>query len=494
MASVTQAKFWFWQVGFTNPTLTIQVRRNTDAAAVAEIIIPLAEIPVTPTLYTWNFTAFTATAGIGYYLSTTDSATVKTRSLATGYGCIDWLVDSLTVGNLADEIQDGRLASAATYYLAGRQLFSTPYPPDSSTLASAPAYIRIRISDYTRVNTTLSRINVNDVWYTEDPYAIDTWSSPSRAGKILSGAGAGVAYPVLEVGNTYTWYLELTSSVGFGFPDVVETSDTYSFTVEAPIDSPEKAITPSPANGLTGITDSVITLSWVDGGAGEPNAATSYDVWVDGVQVGDGITETSLTGEVNIAAVQDHTWRVDSINASGTTTGDEWTFSTGLVTKPYDLERDNYLDTVELYDEFTWKSGLGNYWYDIYAKATFFGSDYFLVQEAVADAVFDGAVGNVNTIVFPAGSIKHGTAYKWKVKAYDITYQDETDKTASSLDASFWTSTVIAPSSRNYGSPEGDDPNTSVWGTGTYRRNMMSCPRRMIAAVRGNRIFYEDRG
>jgi hypothetical protein len=89
--------------------------------------------------------------------------------------------------------------------------------------------------------------------------------------------------------------------------------------------APSKATTPDPADNETDVaTDQ--TLSWVDGGG-----ATSYDVYF-GTESGslDSIGNQAGTtydpGELDPET--EYFWRIDSVNDGGTTTGDEWSFTT----------------------------------------------------------------------------------------------------------------------------------------------------------------------
>lgn len=96
---------------------------------------------------------------------------------------------------------------------------------------------------------------------------------------------------------------------------------------------PEKPINPTPTNAATNITLDQATISWEDGGG-----ATSYDVYYGQNEggltlVSEGQTETSFTiTGVSYGSPFDYitsrTWRIDAVNAAGTTTGDVWTFTT----------------------------------------------------------------------------------------------------------------------------------------------------------------------
>jgi hypothetical protein len=116
------------------------------------------------------------------------------------------------------------------------------------------------------------------------------------------------------------------------------------------IDPPEKAINPDYADGENGVPGGIDpgALYWEDGVGGEP--ATSYNVLFGtdfgfpgtATQVATGITDLFWAIPENISeilgnipqdwlnAAQSYKWRIDSIGAGGTTTGDEWEFTTTL--------------------------------------------------------------------------------------------------------------------------------------------------------------------
>ena len=90
--------------------------------------------------------------------------------------------------------------------------------------------------------------------------------------------------------------------------------------------APEKATTPDPADDGTGVA-AAPTLTWSNGGG-----ATSYDVYFGtesgaldsiGNQAGTSYEPGTLDPET------EYFWRIDAVNAYGTTTGDEWSFTTG---------------------------------------------------------------------------------------------------------------------------------------------------------------------
>jgi len=96
---------------------------------------------------------------------------------------------------------------------------------------------------------------------------------------------------------------------------------------------PLKATTPSPAHEATNVLFSQATLSWVDPGVGTDNEATSFSVHL-GEHNDESMIEIALGPETEVPVSMIllptlYYWRVDSINDSGTTTGDTWNFTVG---------------------------------------------------------------------------------------------------------------------------------------------------------------------
>jgi len=120
-----------------------------------------------------------------------------------------------------------------------------------------------------------------------------------------SVAGPATVAPVLTDANSVDWTLIVDSTGNLG-----ATNGT---------SPPNKAITPSPVNG--GTSSITPTLSWVDGGG-----ATSYDVWFNGTFIGNQVGLTYVPGALAFNTV--YSWRIDSVNSGGTTTGDTWGFTT----------------------------------------------------------------------------------------------------------------------------------------------------------------------
>lgn len=108
---------------------------------------------------------------------------------------------------------------------------------------------------------------------------------------------------------------------------------TVTVSIRATEGAPEKPINPTPTNEASDITLDQATITWEDGGG-----ATSYDVYYGENEAGltlvsEGQAETSFTiTGIDYGPPFDYvisrTWRIDAVNAAGTTTGDVWTFTT----------------------------------------------------------------------------------------------------------------------------------------------------------------------
>jgi hypothetical protein len=92
---------------------------------------------------------------------------------------------------------------------------------------------------------------------------------------------------------------------------------------------PSKAITPAPVNTAEDIGIRQPTITWENGGG-----ATSYDVYFGTVSGGLSLvssnqvaTSFSLSGLIPFDYRTIYYWRIDSKNVDGTTTGDEWKFT-----------------------------------------------------------------------------------------------------------------------------------------------------------------------
>jgi len=126
---------------------------------------------------------------------------------------------------------------------------------------------------------------------------------------------------------------------------------------------PEKPVEPAPENVKKYVKKNLGILEWEDGGAGQENAATAYDVFF-GTESGDlslisfDVADTFLTMPSGIDFSMIYYWRVDAKNDSGTTTGDEWSFWTEI--------SPNYDRFPDYNPDYQWQYSDGQYqWLDI---------------------------------------------------------------------------------------------------------------------------------
>ena len=136
------------------------------------------------------------------------------------------------------------------------------------------------------------------------------------------GTQAGTTFDpgALAASTTYYWRIDEGNVSG------TTTGVVWSFTTVPP--APGQAGTPSPANGATDLPLST-TLSWTAG-----TDATSHDVYF-------GTNPTPGAGEFQgnqggttfptgtLVRRTWYYWRIDEVNAAGTTTGVVWSFKTG---------------------------------------------------------------------------------------------------------------------------------------------------------------------
>lgn len=100
---------------------------------------------------------------------------------------------------------------------------------------------------------------------------------------------------------------------------------------------PDQASNPSPANAATSVGKAALTLSW-DTGSDETGqnvyfGQTGSMVLVSSNQAG----HTYAVASSSLAYNTEYSWRVDTINADGTTTGNVWTFTVAAFSPPADL-------------------------------------------------------------------------------------------------------------------------------------------------------------
>lgn len=150
-----------------------------------------------------------------------------------------------------------------------------------------------------------------------------------------------------NVSNRIYWYSrdsEYADGVSFISSDSGGTwnslsGEDFGFRVFGDLAVPSKATNPTPANAANDVTLDQETVTWEDGGG-----ADTYDVYygegggslvkVSSEQAGTSFTISGITSGSPFDYIISRSWRIDSINAQGTTTGDVWSFTTIRLSPP----------------------------------------------------------------------------------------------------------------------------------------------------------------
>jgi hypothetical protein len=178
--------------------------------------------------------------------------------------------------------------------------------------------------------------------------------------------------------TTYYWRIDEVNAAG------TTTGTVWSFTTI--VAAPGTASSPSPADSATDVAIDA-DLSWSAG-----SGATSRDVYFGttspGASQGNQTATTFDTGTMDSNTT--YYWRIDEVNAGGTTTGTVWSFTTvaggGPVTEEFgDAADTNYPGTIE--DTWNDVGGDGD---DNYSTAT-----------------------TLNTYTWPADTVANTTIIKW---------------------------------------------------------------------------------
>jgi len=144
----------------------------------------------------------------------------------------------------------------------------------------------------------------------------------------------GLGTPYLNTLQGYEWRIDAKNSDG------TTTGDVWEFTTSA-VFGLGKAIEPTPADTATGISPTLESLNWQNGGG-----ATSFDVYfgtvgnlskirtITATDTASFSAQTIQGGLLPVTGSTTHAWRIDAVNAFGTVTGDVWTFATSTLIRP----------------------------------------------------------------------------------------------------------------------------------------------------------------
>jgi hypothetical protein len=155
-------------------------------------------------------------------------------------------------------------------------------------------------------------------------YELFVWESTEEAPGSATASTATPGHTLtspLTGGITYSWRVDAVNTFGR------TTGEVWSFTTGFP---PLQASAPTPAHEATGQQRQVKLLNWSD-----VEDATSYQVFLWASGGTEPLTPTAVTTASEylpislLAANTTYFWRVNPVNAFGTTTGDLWSFTTG---------------------------------------------------------------------------------------------------------------------------------------------------------------------
>ncbi len=216
-----------------------------------------------------------------------------------------------------------------------------------------------------------------------------SWTKQSGPGTVTFG-NANAVDTTASFSTSGTYVLRLTAS-----DSALSAYDEVTITVSpAP---PGKATSPSPTNGATGVSIST-TLSWTAG-----SGATSHKVYFGTTNPPAYKTEQSGTtyNPGTLANGTTYYWRIDEVNAGGTTTGDVWSFTTivaapGKATNPTPA---NGATGVSTSSTLSWTAGSGATSHKVHFGTV--NPPPYLTTQA--------------TTTYNPGSLERSTTYYWRI-------------------------------------------------------------------------------
>jgi len=193
---------------------------------------------------------------------------------------------------------------------------ATPPPGDPPGEATSPN--PTDGSNGLALTTTLSW-SAGSLTTSHDVY-FGTDSTPDVTESEGSQAGTSFDPGPLASDTTYYWRIDEVNA------EDTTTGSIWSFTTESAPVLPGSASNPSPANGANNVNINA-NLGWSAG-----SDTTSHAVYFDGVPQGSQ-AGTSFD-PVTLAYATTYNWRIDEVNAAGTTTGSTWSFTTEAAPVP----------------------------------------------------------------------------------------------------------------------------------------------------------------
>jgi hypothetical protein len=198
----------------------------------------------------------------------------------------------------------------------------------------------------------------------------------------------------MDTNTTYYWRIDEKNSIG------TTTGNVWNFTTVPPL--PGQASNQTPGNGATDV--SITTdLSWTAGGY-----ATSHDVYFGTTNPPPfRVNQTGTTYDTGTMAISTtYYWRIDEKNASGTTTGDVWSFTTiaqppGQASNP---TPSNGVAGVSITTDISWTAGNNTTSHDVYFGTT--NPPPF--------------IGNQTSTTYDTGTMDINTTYYWRIDEKNV--------------------------------------------------------------------------
>lgn len=203
---------------------------------------------------------------------------------------------------------------------------------------------------------------------------------------------------LLAYGTTYYWRIDQVNTGG------TTTGQVWSFTTESLPPLPGQATTPSPQDSSVNNYWNIM-LTWLAG-----SDAVTHDVYF-GTNPTPGFNELQISSYTStnfnpgtLSADTTYYWRVDEVNAAGTTTGSIWSFTTlprlpGQATIPTPVDGATVVDVNILLE---WLGGSDTVTHNVY-----FGTSALLGA---------GEFKNSQTLsTFNPGPLSEGTTYYWRI-------------------------------------------------------------------------------
>jgi len=235
-----------------------------------------------------------------------------------------------------------------------------------------------------------------DVNFVDYALFANDWLEPPDAEFKGNQPGEDTTYdlPTLSGETTYYWRIDEINVAG------TTTGTVWSFTTI--VAAPGQASSPTPADSATDVAVDT-DLSWSAG-----SGATSHDVYFGqsspGTFQGNQAGTTYDTGTMNNSTT--YYWRIDEVNAGGTTTGVVWSFTT-IVAAPGQASSPSPADSatdVGVTTDLSWSAGSGATSHDVY-----FGQS--------SPGTFQG---NQAGTTFDTGTMTEDTTYYWRIDEVNV--------------------------------------------------------------------------